>query len=100
MGTLDAQSVLDAEHVPGQVGERVRRLSRRVAGRAAGVPMVVPDHEPASVGDPFAQLGVPPQHRGGRSGDQHDRGVRAVAEGLDTQLGAVDAEESFAVSSR
>jgi hypothetical protein len=99
MGALDAQGVLDAEHVQGQVVERVRRPPGRAAGRAAGVPVVVPDHEPAAGGDPFAQFGVPPEHRGGCPGDQHDRRGRGVSEGLDAQLGAVGLEELFAVGS-
>ncbi len=64
----------------GQIGERVARSPRRVAGGAAGVPVVVADHEPVAVGEPLAEFGVPPQHRGGRTVDEQDGRVRRVAE--------------------
>lgn len=100
MGGPDAQGVLDTEHVEDEIRVRVGRPSRWAAGRATGVPVVVADHEPAVGGELFAQVGVPPQHRGGRSGDQHDRRVRAVPEGLRAQLDAVDVEEVLAVRVR
>ena len=46
---------------------------------------------------PAAQLGVPPVHRGRRTGDQQHRRAVGIAEGLDAELDRTDAHEKLAI---
>ena len=60
-----------------------------VGHRAAGVAVVVADHEPPTVGEHPAEALLPPQHRRPDAHDQKDGGILRVAERLRAELDTV-----------
>jgi hypothetical protein len=85
MGTGQAERVEQAHGIGDQVGPRVGRGAWLVA-RSAGVAVVVADDEPGPGRETLAELVLPPVHRGSRPGDEEDRGVGSITEGLHAQV--------------
>ena len=103
---LEAEVVQQAEGVVGHVVERVRRPGRAAAADeglhehppgdpargprgAAGVAVVVADHEEPAVGQRLAELRAPPGHRAAEPHHQQQRLAGGVAERLVAELEAV-----------
>src|SRR5207249_12250563 len=73
-----------ASRTPAASGE-----SRLIRDRTAGVAMVVPDHEPATLGEQPAETLVTPVHRRAHPHDREDRRISGVAERFRAELDPV-----------
>jgi len=77
----------------GGIGHEIRTGVLRMVGligdRAAGVAVVVADHEAAALGKERAETLLPPEHRRTDPHDQQNRRIVRVAERLCTELDAV-----------
>jgi hypothetical protein len=74
----------------------VRRRTRLIADRSAGVAVVVVNDEPGAGRETLAELVLPPEHRSGRSVDEEDRGVSGIAEGMDAEVHPVGPDDLLA----
>jgi hypothetical protein len=76
---VSGPNVVGVEHtgrVRDEVGAGVAGMPRLVRDRAAGVAVVVADHEPSAVGEEPAEARFPPQHgRAEAHDEQHGRVV-------------------------
>ena len=84
--------LVGVEHAGGvgdHVGAGVPGVSRLVGDRAAGVAVVVADHEPPAVGEHPAERLLPPEHRRADPHHEEDWRVGRIAEGLRAELNAV-----------
>ena len=81
--------VEDTDGIGHQIGTAVPRPPRLTGDRAAGVAVVVADHEPAALGKQPAETRLPPEHRPTGPHDQQNWRIARVAERLRTELDAV-----------
>jgi len=100
VGAAAGNGIDQTGRVADQIGAGVAGRARRIADRAAGVAVVVPDDEPATRGQPSTELGVPPVHRRRGTGDQHDRGRFRITEGLHAQVHPVGTHHPFGHSAQ
>jgi hypothetical protein len=91
----EAVGVQHAGRVVVEGGAGVLRPARLVGRRAAGVAMVVADHEAAALGEHPAEALVPPEHRRAGPHDQQQWRIPRVAKGLRAELHAVRFDHPF-----
>src|SRR5439155_2221700 len=72
-----------------EVGARVAGMPRLVGDRAAGVTVVVADHEPAPIREHPAEARLPPEHRAADAHHQQDRRFVCVPKSLCAELDAI-----------
>jgi hypothetical protein len=91
----DAVGVEHAGGVRDQVGAGVSGTPGLVGHRAAGVAVVVPDHETPAAGEHPAEALLPPEHRAAEAHDEEDRRIGRIAERLRAELDTAHVDHPF-----
>src|SRR5215218_6372072 len=89
MGASDSVCVEDADRVVREVLDGVFYLTWHVADGATGVPVVIPNHVPAEVGELAAEVLGPPHCRSHRPHDEENGWVGRIPEGLRIEVDSV-----------
>src|ERR671911_355099 len=89
MGAVDPVCVEDAYPVVREILDGVFYLPWHVADRLAGVPVVIPKHVPAAVGELAAEVLGPPYCRSHCAHDEENGRIGRIPEGLRIEADSV-----------